>query len=146
MNVPNRQFTRFASVGLINTAIDVILFVLLSNVLNLHLVVANTLSTSAALMVGYLLHSTYTFQGVGKNKRVFITYIGVTLVGLWILQPLVITVLTPVFMANPFLSVSRDTALFLAKGASIAVSLLWNYIWYSKVIFKSNKSVSGITS
>lgn len=139
----NRQFIRFASVGVINTAVDVGIFVLLYNILDQNLLVANTVSTSVALIVGYILHSNYTFQNAQTSKRTFVIFLTVTLLGLWVLQPLVILGLTPVFEANPIYSTSHSVAILIAKFGSIAATLVWNFLLYSRVVFRTAPTTSG---
>lgn len=72
-----------------------------------------------------------------------VSYIVVTLVGLWILQPICIKALM-IASAKTHATQSLIAAIGHAdavnnavpKLASIIVTLVWNYTWYSRVIFK----------
>jgi putative flippase GtrA len=122
------EFIRFCVVGLVNTAVDLGLYTLLAHELHMELFYANMISTATALAVSYLLNASFTFKSL-KTKRQLALYIGVTLFGLWVLQPLVITGATWLFHDHlPFM--------LLPKVLAIGVTVLWNYTWYRKVIFR----------
>jgi putative flippase GtrA len=57
----------------------------------------------------------------------------VTLFGLWILQPIVITLATT---ATTPLALSEPVVLMVAKLLATIVSLVWNYLMYSRFVFK----------
>ncbi len=133
-----KQLLRFIAVGGINTGIDIALFSLLSVVFNFNVFVANMISTSAALAVSYVLNSHFTFKGV-RTPKTLLMFILVTLSGLWLLQPLVIVFLAPLIESSlPFFG-NNELSTIAAKLISILATLVWNYTWYSKVIFKTAK-------
>ena len=124
---------RFILVGGINTAIDFsILFIL--TFLGLDKIISNYFSTGIALIFSFFANKSFTFQNKnGAVKRQFLLFLIITLTGLWVLQPLVIwstsSLLSP-FIANSFL------LLFVTKILATIVSLIWNYIFYSRLVFK----------
>lgn len=124
---------RFALVGGFNTALDFgILFGLTA--LGVDKIVANYVSTSISFIFSFFANKTFTFKAKSGNaKREFISFIIVTLIGLWILQPLVIAGVTQLFTAR---ALNDTTILLIAKLLATVVSLIWNYILYSRVVFK----------
>ena len=124
---------RFALVGGFNTALDFgILFFLTS--LGIDKLVANFISTSVAFVFSFFANKTFTFKTTSGNaRREFISFMVVTLFGLWILQPLVIsgvsTLLTDAHLA-------AATVLLIAKLVATVVSLIWNYFLYSRIVFR----------
>ena len=121
---------RFAFIGGINTALDFgILFLLTS--LGLDKLVANFFSTSVAFVFSFFANRTFTFKSTGSAKKQFLPFLIVTLIGLWILQPLVILAITRLLH-----SLDQALALFIAKLIATVVSLIWNYILYSRFVFK----------
>ena len=57
----------------------------------------------------------------------------ITLFGLWVIQSAIITLLTPPIQSI----VTNDTiTLVIAKLIATLASLTWNYVLYSKVVFK----------
>ena len=123
------EFLRFCIVGLINTAVDLVIYTTLAHELHIDLFYANMISTACALAVSYLLNASFTFKSI-KTKKQLALYIGVTLVGLWLLQPLVINAAT--------WTLHGSTAfVLLPKIMAIGVTVVWNYVWYRKVIFRT---------
>ena len=124
---------KFIFVGGANTAIDfVILFGL--TFLGVDKLVANFFSTSVALVFSFFVNKSFTFKNETKNaKKQFALFLVITLFGLWVIQPLVIlgvTSLTESFITNSAVS------LFIAKLVATVASLIWNYIFYSRIVFK----------
>ena len=124
---------RFALVGGFNTALDFgLLFLFVA--LGLDKIASNFLSTSIAFVFSFFANKSFTFKSKGGNaKREFIAFMVVTLIGLWILQPLVIiavsAAITPLQLTEPIV-------LFIAKLIATVVSLIWNYLLYSRFVFK----------
>jgi putative flippase GtrA len=122
-------FIRFCLVGLLNTALDVVLFAALHGA-GLSIFAANFVSTSAALCNSLVLNSRYTFRsGLGGGR--IAGFFAVTLTGIWLLQPLVIIGLLELW---PSLGST------LAKLLALGITFAWNYIWYSKVVFEKEQT------
>lgn len=140
-----RSFVRFCIVGAINTLVDVPIFMVLRS-LGASILVANICSTSVALMVSFVLNHRFTFQSQGDKRYKIIPFLGITLFGLWVLQPLAIKFLVElndyVHYTTPFYSTFGPKVNFedlLAKLGSVSVTMVWNYFWYSKVVFAKSK-------
>ena len=85
---------RFLLVGGTNTLIDFGLLFLLT-ALGLNKLVANIISTGIAFIFSFFANRQFTFKDSSKNvKRQFIAFAAVTLSGLWILQPIIILIVT----------------------------------------------------
>lgn len=124
---------RFGTVGAANTAIDFgLLFVLRS--LGLPIIPANIISTTAAFCFSFFANKKYTFKSSGNVKRELILFVTVTLFGLWVLQNIVIqlVLLWPLGTTT----IPSETNLLIAKVIATLVSLIWNYMMYSRVVFK----------
>lgn len=121
---------RFAIVGSINTVIDFGILFLLHGV-GLNKYVANIISTSIAFVFSFFANRNFTFKSEKNIRQQIIPFIAVTLVGLWVLQPAVIWL-----MLLPLADIDQTVALFIAKLGATAASLIWNYAFYSKVVFK----------
>jgi putative flippase GtrA len=126
------RLLRFALVGFVNTAVDfVILFALTA--LGMQVFFANVISTSAALGLSFVLNRNFTFRSGGERRRQIVLFFAVTLVGLWILQPLVIA---GVQLLLPF---DDQLSLLIGKVCATVVSLTWNYLLYSRLVFPDEK-------
>ena len=119
---------RFALVGGTNTAIDFgILFGL--TWLGLDKIVANYISTGIALIFSFFANKTFTFKAKSGNaKRQFVSFLVVTLIGLWIIQPGIIWLYTSLTDDSP-------VSLLIAKLIATVASLVWNYLLYSRFVF-----------
>ncbi|MNH58429.1 GtrA-like protein [compost metagenome] len=126
---------RFALVGGFNTALDFgILFGLTA--LGIDKIAANYASTSISFIFSFFANKTFTFKAKSGNaKREFTSFIIVTLIGLWVLQPLVIALVTQLLTTT---NLNDTTTLLIAKLLATIVSLVWNYILYSRVVFKKH--------
>lgn len=125
---------RFGIVGAANTAIDFgILFGL--RALGLPVVTANIISTGTAFCFSFLANKKYTFRTTDTDiKREIIYFVAVTLFGLWVLQTIIIQLML-VIVAT--LALDASMKLLAAKLVATTVSLVWNYVLYSRVVFRT---------
>lgn len=126
------QKIRFALVGGFNTALDfVILFAL--TFAGMDKIVANYFSTGISLIFSFFANKKFTFKHKSGNaKKQFTLFLIITIVGLWAIQPLVIWIVTSIF--EPYLNEAIN--LFIAKLIATIASLIWNYLLYSRLVFK----------
>lgn len=131
------QIGRFAIVGTINTIIDFGLLFSLT-FLGLPKLAANTVSTGTAFVFSFFANKKYTFKSTSKNiKYEMVSFVIVTLFGLWVLQNGTIWLITP--LIKSFIT-NEQISLFVAKLFATAISLVWNYCLYDKVVFKKEPS------
>ena len=131
---------RFAIVGSVNTALDFSILFILTMLFNIPKELANFISTSVSFLFSFFANKKYTFKSTSKNlKKQFLLFTIVTLFGLWVIQTIIITAITPVFTN---LGVNKPAALLISKLIATAASLIWNYTLYSRVVFKKPKNSS----
>ena len=131
---------RFTIVGSINTVIDFSILFTLTTLFNVPKELANFISTFVAFLFSFFANKKYTFKSTSKNlKKQFLLFTVVTLFGLWVIQTIIITAITPVFTN---LDINKPAALLISKLIATAASLIWNYTLYSRVVFKKPKSSS----
>ena len=131
----NPQLLRFGLVGGANTALDFgLLFVF--KFLGVPVEIANIMSTGLAFIFSFVANKKYTFKTTGTNiVREMVLFFIVTLTGLWGLQTIIIT-LTHGSLTG--MIGNTDVALLIAKLLATLASLTWNYIFYSKLVFKKH--------
>lgn len=124
---------RFLVVGGANTALDFLLLFLFVN-LGVNKIVANYFSTGIALLFSFYANKSFTFKDKSKNaKKQFLIFLAVTLTGLWVLQPIIIWISTSALAPH----ITNETSLlFVAKMIATIASLIWNYLLYSRLVFK----------
>lgn len=124
---------RFAIVGGANTALDfALLFIFVA--FGLNSIAANYLSTSIAFVFSFFVNKSFTFKSKGGNiAKQFALFLGITIVALWVIQPIVILAVTA--LLSP-LGWNGSVVLFIAKLVATLASLVWNYILYARFVFK----------
>lgn len=126
---------RFLVVGVANTLLDIALFLALT-AWGVPVIIANMISTAVALCFSFLLNRAYTFRAgtgvVGQAVR----FLAVTLIGLWVLQPLIIQAMLALIGDQ----LPSTAALLIAKGVATVASLTWNYLLYGAVVFRDRSS------
>lgn len=134
-NILKHEKIRFGLVGVINTAVDFGILAMLAVLTSAPVLLANVISTSCALMVSYVLNKKAVFGDQSSdNTRQVLQFLVITLSGLWLVQTAVISLVMWIIST---LSSSFDpvTALLIGKIFATGASLVWNYLWYSKVVF-----------
>lgn len=139
---PNRlKIFIFSFIGVFNTLFDIVVYIVILNVSH-SIIIANLSATSLALIGSYLLNSRLTFKSKKWTFGSFAAFVGVTVFGLWVLQTAAIYVFTHLISFLPtiywhFFGHYQKTAQQLVpKLLATAITLVWNYLWYNKVIFR----------
>ena len=124
---------RYMLVGGFITALDfVLLFTFVA--LGIDKIPANYLSTGIAMVFSFFANRKFTFKDSSQRiKRQFTLFIIVTVVGMWVIQPIVIWTVTTVLGS---MITNQSILLFIAKLIATGASLVWNYYLYSRVVFK----------
>lgn len=146
------NLAKFGLVGILNTAVDFIIFNVLTNrKVGLKKIPANLISTSIAMLLSFTLNRGFVFNATGGNIYIqSLEFFAITALGLYVLQNIVIWFLLdiwewPVDLAWKVVQlvkldkyISRD---FIrknaAKAAATLVSLTWNYLMFSFIVFKT---------
>lgn len=123
---------RFAVVGVANTVLDFAILFLLVN-LGLDKIPANFISTGISFIFSFFVNKSFTFKSKeGNVAKQFAIFILVTIIALWVIQPLIIWGITAALAPS---GMNDQLALFIAKVIATIGSLIWNYIFYSRLVF-----------
>lgn len=117
---------RFAGVGVVNTLLDLGLFLLLAD--DLGLVLANFVSTSAGMSFSFVVNGLFTFRAGRLTLRHAVLFLATTGLVMWALQPVVIYLLDG--LVEP---------LALVKVLSIGVSFVVNFAAYRFVVWPTEQ-------
>lgn len=132
----NAQKGRFVIVGATSTAIDFGLLFVFRYLLHLPVIPANIGSTGIAFVFSFFANRKFTFRSTSQRiVRQMALFTVVTLFGLWVLQSLVIELLLPGLRD---LLGSQPVALLVAKLIATGVTMVWNYLLYSRLVFKES--------
>ena len=122
---------RFLAVGIVNTAIDLVLFEMLH--VRLGIVAANLCSTSAGMTFSYLANGRYTFGVRRRTARQAALFVACTGTTMWVVQPLVIE----------WMDRATGVPLAAAKLAAVAVSVVVNYRLARWVVWPPGEAVTS---
>lgn len=126
---------RFGFVGVINTGVDFLVLNLLVGFFGVPIVIANMASTTAAMLTSFSLNKKIVFGGNNASARKqFILFLIVTLSAIWLVQSSVIFAVFHAFESTT--NFSEVITLNIAKLAGISAGLVWNYIGYSRFVFR----------
>lgn len=133
---------RFILVGITNTAIDFGLFNLLV-LFGMDIVPANIIATGVAVAASYLMNKRTVFKDTAQHSASQIAlFLLITLTGVWLIQTVVMVHVLGFLQSEFFARTHSLLAWFLqnvAKAVGVAAGALWNYIGYSRLVFKSEK-------
>jgi putative flippase GtrA len=113
---------RFAAVGVVNTGVDTALFLLLHA--RLGVVAANLVSTSAGMAFSFLANGAFTFAAGRPTWRRALLFLVTTGSTMWLLQPVLITVL-----------LAHDLPVLAAKLLAIGACVVVNFAAYRWVVW-----------
>lgn len=116
---------KFAGVGVINTAIDTVLFLLLHE--RLGVFTANLLSTSAGMAFSFIVNGLFTFKAQRLTIRHAATFLATTGLTMWAVQPVAIHLL-----------LNLTDEVLLAKLGSIAICFVLNFLAYRLVVWPAD--------
>jgi putative flippase GtrA len=138
---------RFLCVGSFNSLLDLSILNVLVFGFHFPVWLGNALSVSVSISVSYLLNHFIVFRRKhDPNYRQFIVFFLITGIGIIAIQTTVIYLLTTPYnhlLLNHVNSISKNLdkklSLNMAKITAILVGMTWNYILYSKIVFKKNE-------
>jgi putative flippase GtrA len=128
---------RFGIVGSANTALDFGILLILTS-FGVPAAIANYPSSTAAVILSFFANKKYTFKATGRNlKHEIILFLIFTLIAAWALQPL--TILLVQYLLSP-INLPETVSVVIAKIMATVVTLIWNYITYSRYVFIKEKN------
>ncbi len=130
------QIAKFAFVGVLNTAIDFgvlnALIALTAITGGVGIIVLNAISFSIAVINSYFWNKQWVFSAGKKSK--FGIFLTVTLIGLSINTGTVYALTT---YMGPDSASSQTQWANLAKVIATCLSIIWNFVGYKLIVFKS---------
>ena len=126
-----RTVVRFATVGVANTLIDVVLFWALCPPLGI--LAANVVSTSAGMAFSFVANGRHTFGASRVTGQQALAFLATNAFTMWLLQPLVIGIAHGI----------AGTPLLAAKTLGLGVSVVTNFLLYRYVVWRPSSRPPG---
>lgn len=120
---------RFAAVGVANTVIDIVLFMLLHD--RIGILAANFVSTSAGMTFSFVVNGLFTFRADRLTLRHAVLFLATTGLTMWVVQPVVIHGL----LAGLDGLADGDRLVLVVKVLAIGVSFVLNFAAYRWVVW-----------
>lgn len=132
-----KRVTRFAVVGLVNTAVDLGVLLLLVHI-GVIVFWANVVSTTVAFLLSYVLNRVFVFRQADtglSGVRQFVLFAVITFTGLWLIQPLIILGIEQLIAPLGF---STTVGVGIGKIVATGVTMVWNYVLYGRFAFREH--------
>ncbi len=126
---------RFAMVGVVNTLLDLGLFLVLAP--HLGIVVGNFCSSSAGMTFSFVVNGLFTFRAGRLTLRHALLFLATTGAVMWVLQPVFIHALLAL-AEEAGSGPTTTTVLLIVKVASIGLSFVANFAAYRFVVWPSS--------
>jgi len=135
MRVTPRKI-RFSLVSSVATAIDFSLLLLFTSS-GMATITANYISSSIAFVFSFFANKKFAFRTPDHHiKREAVLFVIVTLTGIWLLQPLIIWKIEDTFDQSIH---PTWLLVIIAKIVASFVTFIWNYLFYTRLVFKKKK-------
>ncbi len=148
MDVLITQITKFVSVGIINTLVDIGFFNLFRRFKKFTATTASYVSTTIAMIGSYFLNKSWTFASQGNSTTEAVKFFATTILGIYIIHNGIVYLLTKkvlwpgklalkIVRFFPFLNKLSDSFITdnFAKVCAIAITLVYNFIVYKFLVF-----------
>ena len=142
--VADNTKVRFAAIGVINTVIDFAILNVFAHAVGLPRIPSNIISASVAMVFSFFANRHVVFDAkTGDARKQAVMFVLVTMSSVYVIQNLVIFGLTdvwtwPLDTAHDVIGVLEEEVFITngAKAAATAASLVWNFIFYQRLVFK----------
>ncbi len=126
MNI--RRILKFSLVGVINTSVDFVVFIILVHVMLWEVLLANTVSYSLGTFNSFFMNKHWTFQDRTRYSSSLGSFFNFVLINA---SSLIISSAVVFFL-------SKSIPAVLAKIFSVCGVLAWNYILTRRFVFKTS--------
>lgn len=129
---------RFLFVGMLNTLIDISLFMVFANFIGIYPVVASVLSTGMTLVFSFFMNHHFVFKSERKRRSTLVAFVLVTLFNVWVIQSTVIYFAIHGLGHLDIFDGHIWTLNLTAKLVGVSVSTILNYYGYKRIFKGAN--------
>jgi len=152
-NLSSVRSVRFITVGVLNTVLDFALFNILLVLFSggdpsqKTVLIANSISATVIACFSFVMNRKYVFKAKKTPNHYAIYFILITLSGLYLVQNLVIFIIThnpelvnPLVSLINFIGIDINESLIvanIAKAIATVATMVWNYMLYKHFVFRN---------
>lgn len=129
----NTHFHRFLLVGSFNTLLDLALFFLLANLLDVHPVISSFFSTSITMLISFQLNHSFVFNSQKSRMSTIGQFLITTAFNVWLIQSLVISIVISLLHNFPLFYGHEWSINLSAKLLGVTASFILNFLVYRTI-------------
>lgn len=131
------QLIRYSMVGGTATVLDMFLFFILADVLNINHIMSNILSFSSGLMVNFYLSRAWVFESSLDNfGKDFIIFALIGIAGLGLSSFILYFFIDLGFMYIIFTFMDKNKILLISKSFTVFIVFFWNFFARKTWVFR----------
>lgn len=137
----SKRFMQFLAVGLTNTAVDYLILNVCVSFFGFPEVIANTISSTTALCLSFLLNRKIVFKDrfSGKLGSTAILFFTCSFFNIWVIQNGTLYLVHRALLHTNLHSLSNSLLINISKLVATCFSLLANYLSYHYIVFRHKR-------
>ncbi len=137
INKNDDYLRRFLIIGLLNTALDFLLFFIFADLLSIYPVISSIFSTGIVMCLSFYLNHNFVFKSKKNKKNTFIQFFIVSIFNVWIVQSVIIYLSLQIFKNFIFFLDHSWTLNMFSKLCGISFSFVLNFLMYRYIFHKN---------
>jgi Predicted membrane protein len=130
------QFIRYSFVGFVATVADMLVFHVLSNIIGINHIVANSISFICGLIINYVMSRKWVFNAdTGYSVKEFVMFSFIGVIGLGISDLILYILIDLGIFVYIFRLDNMEFVKLVSKCIAVIVVLMWNFIARKKLVF-----------
>lgn len=130
------QFIRYSFVGFVATVADMLVFHVLSNIIGINHIVANSISFICGLIINYAMSRKWVFNAdTGYSVKEFVMFSFIGVIGLGISDLILYILIDLGIFVYIFRLDNMEFVKLVSKCIAVIVVLMWNFIARKKLVF-----------
>ncbi len=133
-----KRFMQFVAVGFTNTAVDYVILNVLVSLANFHELPANTISSTTALCLSFMLNKNVVFKDRFGDKlgKTAVLFFAMSFFNIWVVQNGVLWIVHSGLVHSSFKSLHESLLLNISKLVATGFSMVANYLSYHFIVFR----------
>ena len=127
------DLVRFLLIGGTNTVIDLALYFVFANLLEIYPVFASIASTGITLIFSFFMNHHFVFRSNKRRRHTLLNFVLITLFNVWVVQSVVIFLAYHSLENISYFTDHLWTLNLVSKITGVSVSMVLNFLGYNKI-------------